>query len=289
MTTILITGSSGFIATNFIKKFAHKYQFILVSHKEVPDRYTLEQIAKNDKLKQKIDIILNLAGENIGSNYWSSKRKAKILNSRVDTTTKLVDAFNQSVNRPYLISASAVGIYDFAKVWTEKAPIDYSHYANFSQEVTKKWEESTNPYRGAITIARFAPVLDPYGGALQQMLRSFRAKIAMQMGDGRQIFPWIALEDALDIIDYIIQNKLLGRVNVSAPQATTNRELTEVLANKFNTILRIKLPQSIIRLLFGQMGEELLLNGSHNYPDRLINLDYPFRFRNISQYVETLS
>jgi len=182
MKTILITGSSGFIATNFCRKFIDKYRFILVSHKPQVNHITLDQLASDDSLIKSIDIIINLAGANIANGRWTTERKNNLLQSRIGVTELLVGIFNQYNPNAHLISASAVGIYDFNTVNNEDTTIDYNNYKNFSQKLTKKWEQAALGYHGLTTITRFGVVLSSKGGAMSKMLPPFLFGLGGQIG-----------------------------------------------------------------------------------------------------------
>src|SRR5579863_4768045 len=93
--TILISGANGFIATSFMAKFSEKYKFIKLSHKSQPGHVTLNELASNVELLQLIDVVINLAGANIGAKRWSIARKNELLVSRIKTTLELVELLNR--------------------------------------------------------------------------------------------------------------------------------------------------------------------------------------------------
>jgi NAD dependent epimerase/dehydratase family enzyme len=155
MKTILISGSNGFIARKFCKKFASKYNFILLSHKAIQGHITLDDLAGNQSLINSIDVVLNLAGANIGDKRWSNSRKTEIIESRVKTTGQLVELFNRYNHNAHFISASAIGIYPTDSTYDESYVVEYHKYDNFSQEITRKWEQSAKQYNGKLTITRF--------------------------------------------------------------------------------------------------------------------------------------
>lgn len=277
MKTILITGSSGFIATNFCRKFVDKYRFILVSHKPQVNHITLDQLASDDSLIKSIDIIINLAGANIANGRWTTERKNNLLQSRIGVTELLVGIFNQYNPNVHLISASAVGIYDFNTVNNEDTTIDYNNYKNFSQKLTKKWEQAALGYRGLTTITRFGVVLSSKGGAMSKMLPPFLFGLGGQIGNGLQGFSWIVLDDLLGSLDLIIDKEYGGIFNLTAPEQINNAQLTKDIGQVWHRPTFMKMPAGVVKLLWGQMGEELLLNGNQATPQRLIS--HGFRFK----------
>jgi uncharacterized protein (TIGR01777 family) len=281
MKTVLITGSSGFIATNFCQKFADKYKFILVSHKPQVNHITLNQLVSDDNLIKSIDVIINLAGANIANGRWTTARKNELLQSRLEVTKQLIEIFNQYNSNAHLISASAVGIYDFNTINDDNTPIDYSSFKNFSQQLTKQWEQTALGYHGLVTVTRFGVVLSGKGGAMSKMLPPFLFGLGGQLGSGQQGFPWIALDDLLSALDFIIDKKYTGVFNFTAPEQINNEQLTKYIGQVWRRPIFMKMPACMIKLLWGQMGEEFLLNGNQALPQRLINSGFKFKYPNI--------
>ncbi|MBP9742783.1 MAG: TIGR01777 family oxidoreductase [Burkholderiales bacterium] len=282
MKNILITGSSGYIATNFIKKFAEKYNFICLSHKKIKDHIILEDLYSNNVLVNSIDVIVNLAGANISAKRWSLRRKQELLQSRLLTTQKIVSLFNSLDKKPHLISASAVGIYPQELINDEFTTLDYQDYENFSQEITKKWEVAAHQYQGALTITRFGVVFGSEGGAFPQMLKPFLFYTGSVLASGLQYMPWIALPDLLNTIDYVISNQQTGIYNFVAPNMVNNRQLAMLITKIWNKPIIGRIPKFVIKILFGQMGEELFLNSIKVLPTRLINENFIFMYPDLS-------
>lgn len=283
MKNILITGSSGYIATNFIQQFADKYNFILLSHNKKLGHITFDELYVNSKLINSIDVVINLAGTNIADKKWSQSRKNQLLNSRILTTQKIVALFNQLNKKPHLISASAIGIYDENLISDESTSINYQKYANFSQEITKKWELTATQYTGAVTIARFGVVLGGFGGSFPKMLQPFLFYAGGVLSTGTQRMPWIALPDLLNALDYVISNQLTGIYNLVAPHMVNNRELSNCIAQTWHKPVLFRIPACAIKILFGQMGQELFLSNLQVVPTRLIESKFVFKYPNLSE------
>lgn len=289
MKTILISGSSGFIAENFIKNFAHKYKFIKLSHtKSVSDHVTLEELSANLDYIKNVDGILNLAGANIATKRWSNKRKQELISSRVDTTTALVELANKYNPKIHFISASAIGIYPTDEQYDESFFIDYSKYDNFSQEITRKWEQSLLTYQGKLTIARFGIVLSENGGAFPKMLQPFKMFVGGEIGGGEQFFTWIAMSDLFSAIELVIENTLIGTYNLTAPQAIRNKDVSKAIAKIWHRPNLLPMPSFMVKLLFGQMGEELFLNSLNILPTKLMNLNFKFKYPDFIQCIRAI-
>ena len=278
MKNILITGSNGYIASAFIKQFASKYNFILLSHKVTAGHITWNELNNSQDLIESVDVILNLAGCNIGDKRWSAKRKEEILSSRIETTQNIVGLFNQLDKKPHLISASAIGIYREGIVNDESIQIDYSNYGNFSEEITKRWENGANQYTGSLTITRFGVVFGSKGGAFPKMLQPFLLGVGGVLGDGSQYMPWVTLYDLLNALDYLIDNERYGVYNIVAPDMKNNAELTKLIAKTWHKPSFMTMPRFLIKLLFGQMGEELFLTSIKVLPQHLIDDKFTFRY-----------
>lgn len=283
MKTILLSGASGFIASNFRKQFHNEYRFILLSHTKNASSITLNELENNPELIRSIDIVINLAGANIGAKRWTTQRKQELLESRISTTKNLVSLFNEYNSEIHFISASAIGIYHPNQENKETESIDYSNYENFSQEITKKWETEALKFKGNLTITRFGVVLASNGGAFPQMLRPFLFGVGGKLGNGQQYFPWIALTDLQNALKHIIDNKLTGIYTLVAPELITNAELTKHIAQAWKRPAWFNLPQSVIRLIFGQMGQELFLNSIKISPDKLIASGFKFNYPSIAE------
>lgn len=281
MKTILLSGASGFIASNFRKQFHNEYNFILLSQQKSGVNITLNELENNPELLNSIEIVINLAGANIGAKRWTSQRKQELIESRISTTAKLVQLFNEYNPEAHFISASAIGIYHPNIENKESENIDYSNYDNFSQEITKKWETEALKFKGNLTITRFGVVLGSSGGAFPQMLRPFLFGAGGKLGNGEQYFPWIALADLLAALKHIIDNRLFGIYTLVAPELITNSELTYQIAQTWKRPAWFNLPQSLIRLIFGQMGQELFLNSIKISPDKLIASGFKYNYPTI--------
>ena len=288
MKTVLLTGSNGFIARSFTEAFKEDYRFILVSQYKSENHYTIDELSANPELVKSVNIIINLAGANIGAKRWSVSRKQELIDSRANTTNKLVAIFNQHNPSAHFISASAVGIYSPNLLQDDNSPIDYNNFGSFSQQITKTWETAALNYDGPLTITRFGVVLSAKGGAFPEMLRPFLLGFGGKLGNGSQFFPWIALADLLAILKEIIEQHRLGIYTLVAPEFTTNRKLSSEIAAIWKRPNWLNLPSFIIKTLFGQMGEELFLNSLLIKPTRLIKENFQFAFPDLKSTLLTI-
>ena len=173
------------------------------------------------------------------------------------------------------MSASAVGYYG-----TGEGTVDETAAAGtgFLADVVAAWERAAQPARAAgsrVVHARLGVVLSPAAGLLKRLLPVFRLGAGGVVGDGRQPVSWIGLDDAVGALHFLAcRAQAHGPVNVVAPRAATNRELTHALAGVLRRPKMVPVPRTAIRLLFGEMGEQLVLQGQAVEPARLAELGF---------------
>lgn len=289
MKTILVTGATGFIASNFRRQFGQKYNFINVSHNKSDNHITLTELEMQPELLKSVDYVLNLAGASIAEKRWSNSRKNLLIYSRIDTTRRLISLLNQHNTSVYLISASAIGIYSPNVESDELTEVDHQGYINFSQELTKRWELESQNYHGKYAIARLGVVLSAKGGAFPQMLNPFTKFVGGRIGNGTQFFSWIALPDLLSALDCMLLQQCNGVYNLVAPNAITNQQLSTYISQIWNRPSWLNLPAWLVKIIFGQLGEELFLNSIHVKPAKLLNSSFTFTYPTINSCLQAIN
>lgn len=235
-----------------------------------------------------IDAVVHLAGESIDQR-WTEDTKRRIRSSRVEGTRLLAGTLAELDDPPaVMISASAVGYYgDRGDTWLEEdaAPGDL-----FISEVCQQWEEASrvaaeNGVR--VVNTRSGIVLSTEGGALARMLPPFKFGVGGHLGSGDQYLPWITREDVVRIIEFLIETEdIEGPVNVCAPEPVTNRVFTDTLGSVMGRPTVLWVPGFGVRLMFGQMGEELLLASDRVRPAKLEAAGYEWRYPDLEPALE---
>ena len=226
-----------------------------------------------------IDAVIHLAGENIGAR-WTAERKRRIRESRVAGTRLLAETLATLPSRPkVLVCASATGYYgDRGDEWVDESSAPGHGYL---AEVCRDWEAATAPAEKAgirVVRLRFGIVLARQGGALAKMLPAFRLGIAGRLGDGRQYWSWIALEDAVAaLIHALTSESTNGPVNAVSPQPATNREFTSALGGVLRRPTLFAMPRFAVNLLFGEMGREAMLASCRAKPGKLLGNGFQFQ------------
>jgi uncharacterized protein (TIGR01777 family) len=226
-----------------------------------------------------VDAVVHLAGENIGAGRWTPARRRSILESRVRGTDLLARSL-ASLPRPprVLVAASAVGFYgDGARAEDENAPPG----SGFLAEVVRAWEDALRPAEQAgirVVRVRAGVVLSARGGMLARVRLPFLAGLGGPIGSGDQPLSWIGLDDLLDVFLLALTDlNLAGPLNAVAPEPTTNRGFTSALARVLRRPAVVPLPAFVVRAVFGEMGQQLLLSGQAVRPARLQALGFRWR------------
>jgi uncharacterized protein (TIGR01777 family) len=280
---ILLTGGTGFVGQALCPQLAAAgHEVVILSRQAKPrlPRGASRFATHVDELDARtFGGIVNLAGAPIGDARWTPERRRLLVESRVETTARLVEWLQDARPRPQvLVSASAVGYYGEQgdRVVTE----DAEPTPGFTHELCAAWEreaERATALGVRVCRVRLGVVLDRDGGALAKMLPAFRLGAGGRLGSGRHWFPWVHREDVAAILQWLLENDLArGAYNASAPQPVTNAEFTRALAQALGRPALLPMPAAALKLLFGEMSE-LLLVSDRMVPQRL--LDEGFRFR----------
>ncbi len=231
-----------------------------------------------------VDAVIHLAGESIAGGRWTEEQKRRILESRTRGTTLLAEALARLTRKPrVLVSASAVGIYGDRgdQLIEETAPLRTMGERMFVEQVGQAWEAAVEPAERAgirVVRLRIGIVLTPEGGALPPMMRPVQFGVGGRLGSGQQFISWIAVDDVLGALYHAVQSgKLAGPVNATAPHPVRNADFIAALARILERPAFFPVPAAAIRLLVGQMADELVLTGSRVLPTRLLESGYAFR------------
>jgi uncharacterized protein (TIGR01777 family) len=236
-----------------------------------------------------LDAVVHLAGEGIAGLRWTDEKKKAIRDSRVHGTHNLVDTLAELKQKPkVLVAGSAMGFYGDRgdEILTETSkPGD-----TFLSDVCKEWEmESRRAEDSGIrtVLLRTSIVLSKDGGALATMLTPFKFGVGGVVGSGKQWMSWVSLDDVIDIINYAIENESLrGAINVASPNPVTNEEFTKTLGEVLYRPTFLPLPEFAVNLMFGEMGDALLIDSTRVEPKRLQEAGYKFKFKDLKSALE---
>lgn len=288
MKRIVIAGGSGFIGEPLVRRLLARGDDVAVLTRNPSNVRAGRAVAWNPPTQgswsdevANADVVINLAGENVGGGRWTAERKKRIIESRVAATSALVEAMSRKPDHTRtFISASATGFY--GDRGDESLDEGSTPGTGFLAEVTKRWEELA---RGAepfarVVILRFGVVLAKDGGALAKLLLPFRLGAGGPMGSGQQWMPWIERADILRIIEWSIdRDATRGTYNATAPNPARNREFARTLGRVLHRPAFLPTPAFALRLALGsEMANEMLLGGQRVLPKHAQDDGFEFAY-----------
>ncbi|MFT4694503.1 MAG: hypothetical protein ACI8TE_001419 [Francisella sp.] len=281
---ILIAGGSGFVGVNLAKHLSQQHNLTLLSRsnkKLVNYQNTITWSELNTNNISDYDIIINLCGYNIGQKRWSKAIKEKIISSRIEPTQKLVDLIGDK--NIWLINASAIGFYAFSKEAQNEDEFIENDTPSFSQKIVHQWESVLRKSKlQKYTILRFGVVIGD-GGVLAKMTMTAKFGVLTKFASGEQLMTWVSIYDLVRVFEFVIDNDYSQKqaFNLTAPNAISNTVMVTAIKQLTKTKLVMTMPEMVIKLMFGQMGEELLLSNQNIKPKKLIEKDFKFDDVNI--------
>ena len=284
---LLITGGAGFIGSRLVRvMIAQAYDVVVLTRNpektEVHFNYSVKAIKHLDQLKDDdvFDVVINLAGQGITDRRWTQGIKDQLRESRIVTTRNLMRYLSVVKKKPEcFISGSAIGYYgDQGNAIIDE---EVSGGKSFSSKLCLDWEDEAKQAEisGIRTCyLRTGIVLGKNGGALAKMLPAFRLGLGGPMGNGQQWMSWIHIDDLIGIILHVINNKdIEGPVNGTAPSPVTNKIFSSTLARVLKRPAFLTMPAFVLKLMLGEMAQELLLSGQRVVPDKILTAGYSFK------------
>lgn len=289
---ILLTGASGFIGRALQSQLeALGHVVVALSTRERPGAYRWRpetgQIPEG--VLQGVDTVIHLAGSPIDT-IWTTKRKILIYNSRVFNTAMLCEQLASVRVKPRrVILASGVHICPYLP--QPEAPVNSETYTqgSFLATVIKDWELAARSLHEAKIDAlhlRLGIVMSPKGGMLKKILPLARCRLMPILGNGQQRMSWISLEDVVGVILWSLNTRgLKGPLAVVTPDSITQLEWATTVARHYHYKPWLYLPEGLIKLILGQMAEELIFSNLSVQPKKLLDEGYAFRFSSFLDYL----
>ncbi|WP_420626369.1 TIGR01777 family oxidoreductase [Candidatus Poriferisodalis sp.] len=224
-----------------------------------------------------LDAIVHLAGESIGGR-WTDRRKAAIVSSRAESTKLLADTVGKLDAKPSVfVCGSAVGFYgnrgdEELTEWS--LPGD-----GFLAEVCKRWERAAVPIPDAgvrLVRIRTGLVVGRGASAIERMSRITRLGAGGPLGNGRQWWSWISLDDEVRAIRHLVDSDADGAFNLTAPNPVRQRDFQRALSAALGRPSFMPAPPFAIRAALGEMGQALLLDSTRALPDALTEDGFRF-------------
>jgi uncharacterized protein (TIGR01777 family) len=291
MSTVLISGASGFIGSHLVQSLKADGHRVarLVRKGSRPTNASTEVVGwdpiagfvdRDSLASLRPDAVVNLAGESIAQR-WTDRRRRAIRDSRVLGTTGLSQALASLTVKPkVMVSGSAMGYYG-AHRGDEVLDEDSAPGSDFLAQTARDWEDATRAAVDAgirVVFSRTGLVVGRSGGALQRMLPAFKLGLGGRLGSGRQWMSWIALDDTVRALRFMVDSAgLHGPVNLVAPEPVQNAEFTKTLARVIHRPAILLVPTAGLRMVFGSMADNTLLASQRMTPKRLAGAGFVFR------------
>lgn len=282
---VLVTGGTGFIGTALLPALQAAGHAVTVLSRDPEQARVPEGVAVIGDLDgtgmAAPEAVINLAGENLGARRWNAVSKAEFLRSRVATTEALLAAFERWAQPPrVLVSGSAIGWYGARgdETLTENS----APGTGFAAALCEKWEAAAQRAEllgVRVACVRIGIVLGLPGGALGQILPPFRFGLGGPLGDGRQWMSWVHRADLVRLMLRLIEDESLrGAFNGTAPEPARNADFARALGAELGRPALLPMPGFALRLIVGEMADELLLKGQRVLPQRALAAGFHFRY-----------
>ena len=288
---VVLAGGTGLVGRHLAESLSRDGVEVRVLSRSPGSRFSWDDLPR---ALEGADAVVNLAGEGIADRRWTASRKDAILRSRVESTGRLVAAMGALPSRPpVLVNAGAVGFYgpmDGRPVDEDRGP-----GKGFLAKVCRQWEaaaEAATPLGIRVVRLRLGVVLARDGGALPRMAFPVRMFQGAKLGHGQQGLSWIHIDDLVRLVREAAGNPAFsGALNATSPRPVTNETFTRALARRLNRPM-LPIPAFVTRtaltLLFGEMGREMLLEGSFVYPRKALELGFTFKFERVEEALADL-
>jgi uncharacterized protein (TIGR01777 family) len=221
------------------------------------------------------DLVVHLAGKGLGDRPWTPAHRREVMDSRVEGTTTIAKAVVEH-GVPTLVSASGVGYY--GNPGDTVCDEDQPNGSTYVAEIAAAWEASTGPAAEAgvrVLRLRTGVVLSAKGGAYGRLLPLFRLGLGGRIGSGRQWWSWVALDDYVRAVRFLVDSELAGSVNVTAPEPLTNAEMTAAMGRVLHRPTVFRAPGWAMKVPLRDFAEDLL-GGQRAVPRRLLAAGFEF-------------
>jgi uncharacterized protein len=296
---VLIAGGSGLIGqklTESLKSDGHEIAWLSRSSNSDTEirgfKWDINSQTIDEAALEWADIVIHLAGAGIADKPWTKTYREEIINSRVNSTNLFFKAFskNDKLKPLHFLAASAVGYYGDQppeKIISEDHP---PGEGGFLVETGKKWEAAINKVAEIVPTCwlRTGPVLSTEGGMIPKVLLPMKLGSAAYFGDGKQVLPWIHIDDLVAIYRFALHHQLNGPINATAPHPVSNKEFTIAMKNARSSMAVVHpIPAFMLKIITGKLSEALL-TGARVIPGRLMQQGFTFKFPDIDSALSDL-
>lgn len=295
---ILVTGATGFIGTRLIESLvANNHKVTILTRSKTNAEHlahpiqvitNLDQVQNDDVF----DVMINLAGASVAGGLWTKARRRLLIKSRVEITKDIIRLINRLEHKPEcLVNGSAVGWYGLH----EDQLLDETAKANpcFTHELCEVWEQEAYKAKELgirVVVMRIGLVLGVEGGMMARLLTPFEFGLGGIFGKGKQWMPWVALDDVVRGIGFLIANpKIQGAVNMTAPKPVQNETFTKALGTALNRPTFFNVPENLLKFLLGDLARETMLGGQRVLPVKLKKAGFEFAHEKLAPFLKEIT
>lgn len=297
---IAITGATGLVGQKLVNELLKRNDEIIILTRSVDKAKNVFPLASGfinwtgkveDWFSQleNVDVIINLAGENVMARRWNEEHKKKVYSSRIDGTKKLVDAISLLNNKPKtFISASAIGYYgNINEEVDEQSPVG----KDFLAKVVQDWENASSKIDELNirrVLIRIGLVLSNKDGALPKLILPFKFFVGGSLGSGDQWFSWIHIDDLVKIFLFAIDNpNLKGVYNATSPNPVKMKKFAKTLGKILHRPSFFNVPSFVLKIALGE-GADSILNGAKVKSKKICEAGFKFQFNDLETALKQL-
>ncbi len=296
---IAISGATGLIGKKIVDKLINRNDEVIVLTRSIKkaknvfnDNVNFIDWSKNinewQTQLETVDVVINLAGENVMARRWNKEHKRKIYSSRINGTKKLVDAILSLTNKPKVfISASAIGYYG-----NINDEVDENSKAgnDFLAKVVKDWEDASKSIEEKNirrVIVRIGIVLDKNEGALPKLVLPFKFFVGGSIGSGKQWLSWIHVDDLIKIFLFAIDNEINGVYNAVSPNPVKMKYFAKTIGKILHRPSFFNVPEFVLKLVLGE-GAGSILNGAKVKSEKIQMAGFKFHYEKLEDSLISL-
>ena len=291
---ILLSGATGFVGSALRRRLTELGAEVVPLTRKALTEPHVEWNPPTKQLEPAqaagFDAVVHLAGANVVEARWTEARKRVLRESRVDATRQLCQALIESGSPPKsFIAASAIGYY--GDRGDELLDDSSSRGQGILPDLVEAWENASADLEGAgvrVCRLRLGVVLDPSGALLGKLLPIFRWCLGARLGSGKQWISWVSLSDVVDGFIFALEQPLRGTFTLVAPNPVTNAEFTRQLAAAVHRPAIFPAPAWVLRLVFGQLAQELMLSSTRVVPSGLMSSGFTFQHPELSGFLKSV-
>lgn len=297
MTNILVTGGTGLVGTALVDallKESDNNIYILTRSNRTSDQRRVSYINwENEKWEVQvpdIDIVINLAGATLNKR-WTTSHKQRMMTSRLQGTHALYALFQHRTHQPsILFNASAMGFYPPSQ--TNAYTENYNALPHdFLSEIVYQWEREADhflTFGTRVIKGRFGLILSKNGGALPMMALPYLYGVGGKIGNGKQWYSWIHLNDLVQCILFLIKHPdAQGVYNLNAPLPETQNDFGIALGRALHRPHYTRVPALVLRIILGEMST-LILDTQYMVPERIQMLGFKFEYPELNSALHTI-